>query len=150
MPVVANNCSTLLQTALAKEWDGATRACFRGIADQLNSICCGDATNCADGRPHACEPSCALVSARVASNLRRPCRPVSTALVLALHGMCCSAQVWLPFAYSCGDYISANFPNLMSLCTTGVRVGSPMAYTGWQDVTNQQNVNIHVTAGGGR
>jgi hypothetical protein len=33
----------------------------RGVTDQLNSVCCAEASNCADGFPRACSAACAQV-----------------------------------------------------------------------------------------
>ena len=80
----------------------------------MNAACCTDSSNCATGFPRACDAGCAAVRHRclLALTSAHPC--------LALSHLR-SAQVWLPFAAPCTDFIAAQFPNLVSLtrrCTT--------------------------------
>ena len=77
-------CSTSRRASLAlRRWasrlfltDRAdlARNPHRAITDRLNSVCCADPSNCADGFPRSCDASCAAVR-QIASPLAS-CHPV--------------------------------------------------------------------------
>ena len=45
---------------------------LRAITDRLNSVCCSDASNCADGFPRSCDASCAAVRIQAVPRRAKP------------------------------------------------------------------------------
>ena len=65
MKVLASLCLSLsLSNSVRAQLDANTQQCqasLMGITDQLNSVCCADASNCADGFPRSCDAACAAI-----------------------------------------------------------------------------------------